>query len=150
MNAKQLAMLQRRKEVAERYLGFETQTEIGAALGVSQKTVSRDLESLRQEWLTNSKEAIDRIIARQLAKLDLLEAKYWQAWERSLTGREIRSGKIVKNGDAGHVREAGSNRFEPRDGNPIFLHGVERCIRARAEILGIMRPRTCELAVTAI
>ena len=76
MNAKQLAMLQRRKEVAERYLGFETQTEIGAALGVSQKTVSRDLEAMRQEWLTNSKEAIDRIIARQLAKLDLLEAKW--------------------------------------------------------------------------
>jgi hypothetical protein len=47
LTPQKLAVLERRKAVAERYLRQETQGEIAGALGVGQATVSRDLEATR-------------------------------------------------------------------------------------------------------
>jgi RecB family endonuclease NucS len=54
INSRGLAKLERRKQVAERYLRLETQREIARALCINQSTVSRDLHAIRTEWATPS------------------------------------------------------------------------------------------------
>jgi hypothetical protein len=139
MNQCRTTVLERRKAVAERYLRHENQWEIANALAISQSTVSRDLNALRAEWLVSKDVAIDQIIARELAKIDHLERTHWDAWGRSCTKKETISGKRVTLGKK--TREETSKREEYRDGKPEFLRGVERCIRRRGEILGIIQNR---------
>src|SRR5581483_4024403 len=87
--AKALAILERRKAVAERYLRGETQWEIARTLGVSQGQVSRDLKAIRQEWLNSSVCNFNELKAREIAKVDELERTYWAAWEESKKTREV-------------------------------------------------------------
>jgi hypothetical protein len=141
INSRGLAKLERRKRVAERYLRLETQWEIARALCINQSTVSRDLHAIRTEWAAAKDVAIDGIMARELAKIDLLESTYWAAWERSCKEREVDNRRLVKNADSETVRDEGSKRLESRDGDPRYLAGIERCIRLRAEILGIIKNR---------
>jgi hypothetical protein len=49
LTPQKLAVLERRKAVAERYLRQETQWEIAHALGISQPTVSRDLAAIQAD-----------------------------------------------------------------------------------------------------
>jgi hypothetical protein len=146
MSPATLAKLERRKQIAERYLRLDRQWEIARAFGISQATVSRELNSLREEWTAAADVAIGQVVARELAKIELLEAMYWTAWERSCEQRAIDTVKQIKNSDAHGTkgkatRDEASKRLESRDGDPRYLAGIERCIRLRAEIVGIIKNR---------
>jgi hypothetical protein len=101
---------ERLAKVARFYLFGWTQTRIGNELIVSQQQISYDLKIVRQRWLESSIRDFNEAKAQELAKLDLVEARYWAAWERT---QEI---------------------------DPRFLQGVERCIAKRCEILGLNAP----------
>jgi hypothetical protein len=75
--------VERRARVAALYLEGCTQTEISRIVGVNQATVSRDLALARREWRTNVLRDFTERQAEELAKLALLEAEAWSAWERS-------------------------------------------------------------------
>ena len=79
----QLAVEQRRKDVAEAYLRRETQLSVAERLGVNEKTVRRDLAVVRKEWLKASQDAFDQRKAEELARIDRIERKAEDAWERS-------------------------------------------------------------------
>lgn len=59
----------RRRDAARFYLRGRTQAEVAELLGVAQQTISRDLETVRAEWLASAKLDMDAIKARELAKL---------------------------------------------------------------------------------
>src|SRR5262249_21328434 len=130
-----LQVQQRRNTVARLYLQQRTQGEIARELGVNQGTVSRDLKAIQAEW---QKERLDDFLQaklRELARIDQLERKYWEAWERSCQDRE----QMVQEkttAPAGDRLKAGT-RTEGRDGNAEFLRGVERCIEMRCRILNL-------------
>lgn len=117
-----VALAERRHRVGQLYLQGWPQHRIGAELGISQATVSADLKVLQAEWLKSSLRNFDEARANEVAKIDRIEAEYWAAWERSRRPWKSR---------------AKDEEPEPRDGNPSFLAGAERCVAMRCKLLGL-------------
>jgi hypothetical protein len=122
-----LTILERRKNVAARYLRGESQWAIARAFEVDQATVSRDLMCIRAEWLASCLRDFDEVRAEQLAKVDAVEASAWQGWLRSqenaetLRSDETRTSKVSRS-QAGDVR---------------FLATVMQCVERRCALLGL-------------
>jgi hypothetical protein len=135
MTSGRLQAQQRRKTVARLYVQQRTQAEIAREVGVSQGTVSRDLKAIQAEWQRERLDDFRQAKLRELARLDLLERQYWDAWQRSCQDRE-RTIQEKTTAPAGDRLRAGT-QTEGRDGNPEFLKGVERCIELRCKILNL-------------
>ncbi len=133
---KEIALLKRRKDVAERYLRGETQWEIGLALGVDRSNISRDIAWIEKQWLGSLLRNFDEAKARELARIDELERTYWQAWQDSRRPKEISTSE-QRTSDHKKALKAGIKK-EQRDGDPRFLEGVRWCIEQRCKILGII------------
>ena len=82
-NNKQLAILRRRRAVADLYLQGWTQTGIAEELGVAQPTVCDDLRRIRAEWRDSAVRDFDEARQLELMKLDRIEREAWSAWQRS-------------------------------------------------------------------
>lgn len=63
----------RRRDVAKLYKQHKDQAEIAEKLGVSQPTVSRDIDFITKQWKGEALEEISIIRARELAELDEME-----------------------------------------------------------------------------
>ena len=135
MTSTRLQAKQRRTTVARLYLQRRTQAEIGREVGVSQGTVSRDLKAIQAEWQRERLDDFRRAKLQELARLDLLEREYWDAWQRSCQERErtIQEKTTARAGD----RLRAGTQTEGRDGNSEFLKGVERCIELRCKLLNL-------------
>lgn len=145
MDGDQFATLERRKNVAERYLRGQSQWQIGRSLEVSAATVNRDLAWVRKEWLASCIRDYDARKAQELAHIDLVEREAWAAWERSKSPRELtrtrRRQKPTTDKDgnpAASAEDEAEYRKEQRDGNPKFLEVALRCIEQRCKIFGLV------------
>ena len=58
-----------------------TQEEVAEQLGIGRQTVAEDLKLVRKTWLDSSLVAYDAIRAEQLAKLNEIERRQWEAIE---------------------------------------------------------------------
>lgn len=121
------------ERIAALYLEGKSQRTIAAEVGISQSTVCRDLEKLRQEWREKANIDFDQAVAEQLAKIDHLEATYWDAWERSLKPM-VRTATDEATGKEQRVETS-------RDGDPRYMEGVMNCIRERSKLLGLYLPQ---------
>lgn len=110
----------RRKLVAALYLKGKYQSEIAAECGVTQQQISSDLKQIRKAWLEAGIRDFDAIKSEQLAKLDVLEITYWQAWEAS-------DSRVNSKGDR-------------LGADPRYLAGVESVIDKRCRIFGFYAP----------
>ena len=110
---KKTQIADRRQEVSELYLRGWSMNDIAEKLKIDRTTVSRDLSELRKEWLERSINHVAQKKAIELAKIDQLEATYWDAWDASKLGKK---------------------------GNPAYLTGVQWCISERCKIIGINAP----------
>jgi len=125
---------ERRKRVAELYLSGKWQSEIGKELGVTQQQISHDLQILRRLWQQSALINIDKIKAKELAKIDRLENESWKAWHASV-------GTKIKTIDS--VSDRGTeSKTETREdaGDPRFLQSIQWCITKRCEIFGLNAP----------
>jgi hypothetical protein len=126
------------RETAALYLHGLSQGEIAQRLQVSRQQISYDLKVLQRRWQESALADFHARKAAELARVDELERTYWEAWERSCQAREVTTQEKTQ---AGHgasedTRRKAGFRKEPRDGNPEFLRGVERCIELRGKITG--------------
>jgi hypothetical protein len=71
------ALEERRAKVAEFMLARWSYRRIAADLGVGYGTVERDAAAIKAEWRARRAEAIDELIAGELARLDTAEAAIW-------------------------------------------------------------------------
>jgi hypothetical protein len=126
-----LAILERRKFVAQRYLRGESQWTIARALEVAQATVSNDLRAIQQDWLNSSLRDFDALKAQELAKVDEVERTAWVGWAKSQENTEILKAEMA--GDKSRT----STVTKGQAGNPRFLDVVLKCIERRCAILGI-------------
>jgi hypothetical protein len=126
------------REVAALYLHGLTQHEIAQRLNVSRPQIGYDLKVLQRRWQESALADFHAKKASELAKVDELERTYWEAWDRSCQAREVTTQEKTQAGEdpAEETRRKAGVRKEPRDGNPEFLRGVERCIELRFKILG--------------
>jgi len=63
----------RRTRVAAMMLAHRSQRQIASALGVSQATISRDVQAIRREWRQRRMEDATAVVAEEVAKLDAIE-----------------------------------------------------------------------------
>lgn len=126
-----LAILERRKKVAARYIRGETQWEIARAFEVTQATVSNDLKAIRAAWLAEAVRDMDEIKARELAKVDACEEQAWKAWTRSQEDAETLRARM--RGDTAETEKIKKGQA----GDPRFLDLVLKCVEKRCLILGV-------------
>lgn len=130
---------QRREQISDLYLQGFPQYIIAEKVEVTQSQVSKDLKALSQIWQRTSLVNIDKIKAEDLAKIDQLERKYYEGWERSIRVQTTRKKKKTASG--GKVSRESAKEKKDLIGNPRFLDGVMKCISKREEILGYGAPQ---------
>jgi hypothetical protein len=162
--------LQREQDLvteAALYLEGKHQSVIAEAVGITRQQVSYDINRiLIPRWQRQSNANGATHIARELEKINHLEATYWEAWHASLKPKESRStgttdrqrtvqvptavlqamiavnGSIQGNGTL--ALPSSDTRAtllrEERDGNAMYLMGVQWCIDRRIKLLGLDAP----------
>jgi predicted transcriptional regulator len=161
----ELSVLQRRTVVAEMYMKGMRIYQIAQEVGVSEGIISKDLQEVRQQWLSQCKDSFDQRKAEELAKLEELERVAWQAWERSCRPaattvkkvERVRRGGNRPGGRGGDdngrrpppepvrmvpIRESEETKIKEQAGDPRFLEQVERCIEKRLRIMGLLKGET--------
>jgi hypothetical protein len=128
---KRLALVERRRQVAELALQGWSQGSIAGQLGISQGTVCSDLKAVREEWRQSTIRDFDEARGMELKKLELIEQECWSAWQRSQKPQQSASFQGEGPGPQSHKRVA--NRY----GDPRFLEQVNKCIAQRRALLGL-------------
>lgn len=81
----------RRRDVARLYKQHKDQVEIAEELGVSQPTVSRDIEFINKQWAAEALESLSIRRGRELAEIEEMEkeaaANYYKAKDLTKGGR---------------------------------------------------------------
>lgn len=142
-------------ECSSLYLSGKPQVEIAAKLGISQQQVSSYLKTLQKRWQAQAGEAVDARKARELARLDRLEAEHWAAWERSCQNSQttVNRAKTVSLKDENEsglielpaLEREWSHTERGQAGDPRFLEGVAHCIELRLKIVGGFAPTQVEI-----
>jgi DNA-binding CsgD family transcriptional regulator len=127
----EFALAHRRQQVTELSLQGWSQTSIAAHLGISQSTVSEDMQHVRKAWQESNVEALAEIRARELAKVDLIERESWAAWGRSQ--KPAQSAVVTGDGAGKQTRKSMKNQT----GDPRFLDQINKCIAQRRALLGL-------------
>lgn len=116
-------------------------------------SIFNDLRHLRTTWretyLMDTKEAM----AQELARIDALEAEYWDAWRESRTNSadvETTDKKDEWSGRGrgtkpGYTGKKTVKKVSKRDGNPKFLEGIEKCIAMRMKLFGLEAPKNVNI-----
>lgn len=117
---KQTDINHRRKLVAAYRLNHVNEEDIATQLGVSQSTISRDLDSINKRWIADSQQNIREIKARELAELDFMEFE---------AAKKIQA--LFKNNDLGMALRYAAHRLDIKD--------------RRAKMLGLYEPTKLEM-----
>jgi len=128
-----------RIRIAEAYLKGVYQVDIAQELGITQATVSNELKKIQAEWHKESLFDFNAAKQKELAKIDLLELTYWDAWEKSKLDKKTVSSKRRISIEIEQTAAAASSSGDPR-----FLQGIQWCITKRCEILGFDAPTKLE------
>lgn len=136
--------LARQQAIGELYLEGKWQVEIAAQLGISQPTVSRELDLWQQAWERSIVQEIGKARVRELGRIDRLERVAWAAWGRSKKDIETRtasivSGRTTKDGVPLPNLSKTIQTTRGSAGDPRFLDRIAWCIEARCRIMGILR-----------
>jgi len=105
---KQLAILKRRRDVADLYLQGWTQTAIAEEMRVGQPTVCDDLKRIRAEWRESAVRDFDEARQLELMKLDRIERESWSAWDQSK--KPAQSAVVTGDGTGQKTRKSMKNQ----------------------------------------
>lgn len=142
--------------IADKRLEGLTMLEIAGILNASRPyTLSRsmireDIYEIERRWLEASIEATSLRKARELVRLNKLEAKFMACYERSIQKKKrLVKEQLGKPGAKGEtiVRSVRVTQTEEEaDGDPRFLQGVIQCIQERCRIFGVYEAAKLEHA----
>lgn len=111
--------------------------------------IAKVVEKWQKEYLTD----MNKIKARELARIDELEHSYWLAFERSTQDFVTREAERIQ--DETGTREGNRPTFKRektkrkehnRDGDAEFLKGIQWCIEQRMKILGLNAPKQIDIS----
>lgn len=141
MAARKRTISQRARDLAitaEMYIAGETQAAIAKRIGVSRPMITRDLKEIQRYWKENTAIDLDAYKTAELAKLDLMEAECWDAWEASKNPTTITEARDTKAGQ--YPGKSAMKREISSAGDPRFLDALSRCITLRSKLLGLDAP----------
>ena len=133
--SKPTEVAERRRNVADLYLQGYAQVKIAQRLGISQSTVSNDIQAIQKEWRKSAIRDFDILRERELKKLDRIESESWEAWFRSQ--KPAQSATITSNGQQSQKTQ---KRLEDQYGDPRYLSEIRACIASRRALLGLDAP----------
>lgn len=131
--------------IAKLRLQGKTVDEIAAMLGVTSRTIQRDLAAIHEEWKTQTLTDTTDLKAREAARLDMLEAEAYAAWERS---KQDWQKKTVEDRPGAGSKTAGRHaKIETGSspGDPRFLSTLLQIQARRATLLGLDAPQKTAL-----
>jgi hypothetical protein len=147
---KQFEITRRKAVVADLYLKGKKIHVIAEELGLSPAVISKDLSDLRSQWRAEAKVDYDTKILDELARLQKVEEKAWEGWEKSFGDVETRTTKTKcykekMPGKKDNYRlipyeEVTDHSVKGQSGNPDFLNQIERVITLRLKLLGALDP----------
>jgi hypothetical protein len=127
------------EKVAKLRLMHRTNMEIAAELGVCERTIQRDLRKIEAQWQEAAAQDIGAIKARELAKLDALEAEAAAAWQRS---KQENQKRIVEErpGIGGKASRVARIETSQGTGDPRYLTTILSIMERRARLIGADAP----------
>lgn len=131
-----------RDVIAQMVLQKRTIDDIAQRIGRNRNTVLKDLRFLEERWLQSADRLTAARRAEELARIDRLEYLAWEAYERSITTREVTK-TVLEQGEKG-TRTKAETRKEELIGDPKWLDKVCWCVEQRAKILGLYAPTKSE------
>lgn len=141
--AKLAEIIERRSKVADLYLNRRlTMPQIAGEIGVSIFTVSEDFHALLSQWQKQAAQDISAHCARELQKLEALEATALDGYRLSKNLKKVASASKREFGsgqEATMVTTASATQHERTEGDPRFLQVVMHCIELRIKLLGLDR-----------
>jgi len=132
--SRKLAILERRKKVADLLLQSWTQEAIAQELNISQAQIAADLKKIRKAWQESSIRDFDAARDLELERLAHIGREAWAAWQRS----QQPSQSATVDGEAGSQKARRTVKHQY--GDPRFLDIALRCSDARRKLLGIDAP----------
>jgi hypothetical protein len=121
-------------QVAELWLQGRSQLNIAKQLKIGVAKVTQMLTEARGGWLERKNLALAEVIAEQLRRVDLIETKAWEDYEKSRG--EHRKTRIKSS--AGGIEK--THESEERSGDPRFLEMALKCVEQRCKLLGVYKP----------
>lgn len=111
-------------------------TNAAEDLGISVQQAYYDMRIVRERWREMANVSIDERRSVELAKLDKLEATFWEGYRRSCeaTEKKIQRRRMMA---GGKEQTEMVLTQEEHVGDPRFLEGVARCIQQRAKLMGL-------------
>lgn len=134
----------RRNKVAELTLKGFTQSEIALELGYTQSQISRDLKIISGQWKESMLQDISLIKSRELAKLDMIERRLWDAWERSTDKKHKKRVKKIRERESLQEKERELTAIEGI-GDPRYVSEILKCIQQRTKLMGLDEPQKLNL-----
>jgi DNA-binding CsgD family transcriptional regulator len=145
--AAELARL--RAEIAELLLSGMSIRRIAGATGRSPSTVAYHIRLLKKQWEAKASGDYEQWVAVQLQKVDFIESQAWLGWEGSklrhtttvrMLGRArrpTRRGRRSRPDEESWVEVSRVERVEETPGDAAFLQIVLRCIKQKAQLVGL-------------
>jgi hypothetical protein len=133
-SSKRFEILRRRRQIAELYVQRHSQAVIAERLGISQATVSADIQRIRREWRVSTLRDFDAACDLELQQLDRVEREAWELFARSQ--KPAQSAVIGGDGMGAPTRKSLKNR----DGDIRALETILKCGAARRALLGLDAP----------
>jgi DNA-binding CsgD family transcriptional regulator len=141
-----LEALSKRREVAALYLAGLTQWEIAGKVGITQGNVSRHLRAVRAEWAAAARADFEARLAEELARINAIERRAWECFERSCRDAESRhvrtetGGELGTDGKPTPTKTISEKTTKGQVGDPRFLERVSWCVEQRLKVLGGYAP----------
>ncbi len=139
---------QRRQRVAELYVKGLSQHQIAEQVGVTQKTICKDLQVVREQWQESALLNFNERTALELARLDRLESEAWAAFERSKRDLETETDRVETT--TGGDRVITSVTKKQVNADVRYLEVIARCVELRSKITGILKPANLSMNTTVI
>ena len=138
-----------KERVAELYLEGNTQREIATQLGITPGRVERILEKAQDDWKKPAMRTVLEQRAVELARLAQIESEARKEWDRSKLPKQTTM-KQKQTGQSGDGKPA-SDKLQVQTtetgqtGDPRYLAEIQKCIDARAKLLGLYAPKKIDL-----
>lgn len=129
---------------------------------VSHTTVGNDLMEIREDWRNSALVDMNAKIGEELAKIDLVELRAWEGYERSIgesvtttTEAQTLGVQQQEEGDQGKqkqklVKGKKTSQVKQLNGDPRFLKIIMDCVERRCKLLGLDAPEKREHVIHPI
>lgn len=155
-----MRIAERRQRVTDMYLQGMPQWQIARDIKVSTGTVCLDLKFMKELWVANGLVSTQEKVEKELAKIDQIETRAWEAYLNSTLPKEERykrvekapkteivtddDGKMKKetNGELIQTKVISNMKRKGQSGDPRFLEQIRWCVETRLKLLGLLKGET--------